>query len=224
MFRRFKINFVINILMFLCMAVITGIGLLMEYILIPGKETFTIYGRNVDLFYMGMDRHEWGAIHLVFAFILLGLLILHIILHWKMIRAMYRRFIGIQKIRFLVATVFLSFCGIFIIYPFITNPEIHEFERGRRADNRPMRNNNIKETVKHSNKILHKTNISKDTFVEVQGYMTLNEVAKKHNTSIKYLKEKLNIPQHVSGKERLGRLRKRYGFRMGDVEKILAGL
>ncbi|MBU0567408.1 DUF4405 domain-containing protein, partial [bacterium] len=80
-----KVNFVIDALMFLCMMAITGTGFLMKFVLIPGQERWVKYGRNVELLLLGIDRHEWGAIHLVLGFILLGLLVIHIILHWKMI-------------------------------------------------------------------------------------------------------------------------------------------
>ena len=98
MFDKSKVSFVIDALMFLCMMAIAGIGFLMKFVLIPGKERWVKYGRNVDLYLLGMDRHEWGTIHLVIGFILLGLLVLHIILHWKMILAMYHRFIGLSLI------------------------------------------------------------------------------------------------------------------------------
>ena len=34
----------------------------MKYVLIPGKETFAVYGRHVELYLWGMDRHDWGPL------------------------------------------------------------------------------------------------------------------------------------------------------------------
>ena len=81
-----KLNFIIDALMFLLMVAMTGLGFLMKYILVPGKDRPSKFGRQVDLYFMDLDRHEWGKIHLILGFVLLGLLVLHIVLHWKSIR------------------------------------------------------------------------------------------------------------------------------------------
>jgi len=79
------------------MMIIVGLGLLMKYNLIPGNQRWIKYGRNVDLYLFGLDRHQWGTIHLILGYILIGLLVLHLILHWKVIMRMYRQLI--QKIQ-----------------------------------------------------------------------------------------------------------------------------
>lgn len=117
--------------MFLCMMAMTGIGFLMKFILLPGKESQIKYGRKVDLFLFGMDRHEWGTIHLVLAFVLLGLLTLHIILHWKMIANMYERLIGARKVRIAIALVFIITCIILASFPLLVSPEVHETGQGK---------------------------------------------------------------------------------------------
>ncbi len=80
-----KLSLVIDALMFLCVMAIAGIGFLMKFVLLPGKDTWAVYGRKVDLFLFGMDRHQWGTIHLIIAFVFLGMITLHIVLHWNMI-------------------------------------------------------------------------------------------------------------------------------------------
>jgi len=125
-----KVNFVIDALMFLCMMAITGTGFLMKFVLIPGQERWVKYGRNVELLLLGIDRHEWGAIHLVLGFILLGLLVIHIILHWKMILGLYRKLIGSQSTRRIIAAVFIIVCLIGLISPFIVKPEVQEPGQG----------------------------------------------------------------------------------------------
>ena len=127
--NKSKANLIIDTLMFLCLMAITGIGLLMKYVLLPGKETAAIYGRKMDLFLFGMDRHAWGRIHLIIAFVLLGLLALHVVLHWNMILSVYRKLIGSAVARRIVAiTIFII--GIFLVVsPFFVKPEIQKSER-----------------------------------------------------------------------------------------------
>ena len=125
-----KLNLVIDALMFLCIMAIAGIGFLMKFVLIPGKDRWTEYGRNVGLFLLGMDRHEWGTIHLIIAFILLGLLLLHIILHLKMIAGMFDKLIASRKARWVIAIVFLITCALLISFSMFVKPEVKEPGRG----------------------------------------------------------------------------------------------
>ena len=56
--NKVKLNFVIDALMFLCMAAIAGMGFLMKYVLLPGRESTIKYGRRVDLSLFGLYRHN----------------------------------------------------------------------------------------------------------------------------------------------------------------------
>ena len=78
-----KLNFVIDALMFLCLMAMAGLGFLMKYVLPSGRDAWAKYGSNLQLSWLGWDRHDWGDIHLYLAFTLLTLLVLHIILHWQ---------------------------------------------------------------------------------------------------------------------------------------------
>ena len=124
-----KVNLIIDALMFLCVMAIAGIGSLTKFILLPGKKTAAVYGRKVDLFLFGMDRHAWGTIHFIIACVFLGLLTAHIVLHWNMIVSVYRRLIGSAVARRIVAiTIFIS--GIFLVVsPFFVKEEVKKSEK-----------------------------------------------------------------------------------------------
>ena len=124
-----KVNLVIDGVMFLCVMAIAGIGLLIKYVLLPGKETAAVYGRKVDLFLFGMDRHAWGRIHLIIAFVLLGLLTLHVVLHWNMILSIYCRLIGSKVVRRIVAIIIFIGGTFLVVSPFFVKPEIQKSER-----------------------------------------------------------------------------------------------
>lgn len=125
-----KLNFIIDILMFLFLMAIAGLGLLMKYVLIPGRETWRVYGRRVDLFLWGWDRHDWGSLHLYLAFALLALLVIHLILHWNMILGLYARLIASGKLRARLALVFLLITVLLLYFPFLITPEVREGGRG----------------------------------------------------------------------------------------------
>lgn len=205
MFHKSKVKFVIDTLMFLCGISIVGIGFLMKFTLIPGKDRLIKYGRNVDLLLFKMDRHEWGTIHLVIGFIFLGLLVLHIILNWKMIVNMYHRLIGSRIARRIIISIFMIVCVIWLIFSLIVKPEVIELGRGEGRHKAGLAY--VEETR---------------SSIEVKGYMMLIDAAEKYNVPIDYLKKHIGIPQSTSSKAKLGQLRRRYGFRMSDVEKIIS--
>ena len=60
-----KLNFFIDALMFLTMMALAGLGLLIKYVLIPGRKAWAQYGRQMELTWLGLDRHAWGAVHSV---------------------------------------------------------------------------------------------------------------------------------------------------------------
>lgn len=129
MISKSKVNLVIDGVMFLCVMAIVGIGLLVKFILLPGRETVAVYGRKVDLFFLGMERHTWGTIHLIVACIFLGLLALHILLHWRMILVVYQGLIKNKIIRRATAIAVISTGIFFVVFPLLVRPEIQESSR-----------------------------------------------------------------------------------------------
>lgn len=126
-----KVNFWIDAVIFLCMAALAGIGFLMKYVLLPGKEAWVVYGKKVELSWLGWDRHEWGAVHLYLAFLLLGLLIVHIILHWQMIIGLFRKSFAPANLRSEVAVLYVILCAVLFLFPFFINPDIDDSEPGK---------------------------------------------------------------------------------------------
>ena len=59
------------------------------------------------------------------------------------------------------------------------------------------------------------------TNIEVIGSMTLIEVAEKYKVPANHIKSELDIPLSTPDNERLGRLRRVYGFTMSDIEEII---
>jgi hypothetical protein len=122
---RPRLNFIIDIILFLVTMAIAGIGLLLKYVLVTGREEIIRYGRRVDLTLFGLDRHSWGDIHFYLALTMLGVLILHIYFHWRMIVLLYRRFIGNPKVRLIALIIFVLVSLILLTFPFLISPEVN---------------------------------------------------------------------------------------------------
>jgi hypothetical protein len=76
--KRNTLNYCIDAASFTCFSLLTSTGLLLYFVLPPGN------GHRAAVW--GMGRHDWGEIHLVLSLILLALMVVHLMLHWKWIR------------------------------------------------------------------------------------------------------------------------------------------
>jgi len=168
------------------------------------------YGRSVELLWLGMDRHEWGTIHLSIGFMLLGLLALHIVLHWKVIVGLFQKMVGNQKARRLIVPAFVVASLLLLIVPLAVKPEIQEMERGRHSLTGPEEN--VLGRVGCLEDVPHDTGHRADGPMEIRGFMTLAEVSEKCNVSTQCLKTHMGIPVSVPDMEKLGRLKKELQF------------
>ncbi|MHC4131337.1 MAG: DUF4405 domain-containing protein [Planctomycetota bacterium] len=124
--KKAKLNLVIDVLLLLCTAAIVGIGLLMKYVLVPGFKRIEIYGRNVELYFLNLNRHEWGAIHLFIGYVFLFLLVLHIILHWSLIVSIYRKLIPNRPARWITAIIITVLTIALIVFSYFVEPEVQQ--------------------------------------------------------------------------------------------------
>jgi hypothetical protein len=237
MLKKSKLNFLNDILMFIVMLSMAGLGFLMKYILIPGKDRWLKYGSDVDLYFLGLDRHEWGTIHLILGFILLGLLILHIVLHWKTIISFFKNFIINLTLRRIFISIYIILCFILFIFPFFIQVEVVEVARGQGYHNTKITVQSNTTTLKQNEKLKKEIPIkdkSKNKFdkienrtghnnydIDIRGNMTLVEISRQYNIPLEYLKNKLNIESTTSDQMKLGWLRREYQFTMNELRKII---
>lgn len=58
--NRAKVNLIIDAFLLIQLMAMAGIGFLIKYILVPGEERNLLYGRDVELSFLGLTRHDWG--------------------------------------------------------------------------------------------------------------------------------------------------------------------
>lgn len=246
--KRSNLNYLIDIIMFILMMAILGIGFLMKFVLITGQERWIQYGRNVDITFWGMDRHEWGKIHLILGLTLIAVLIFHLILHWRSIVNFFRNFSGNRILRISVTSILLIVSISLIILPFLVPINVTELEYGYGYGRQQINySKSISDTSivaypdsllqpkkkqvsisehQDTNKIVQRQRKFQrrelQSEIDVQGYMTLREVSEKYDVPTDRIKDHLNIPVNTSDNERLGRLRRQYGFTMSDVREAIS--
>lgn len=123
---RAKVNLLIDVLLALLLAAMAGVGFLIKWVLVPGYLCNAIYGRDVELYWLGLDRHQWGTVHLYLGVTTLALLILHVVLHWGQVVTIYRRLIGSGGVRVGVAVVLLALLVALMAFPALVTPDVEE--------------------------------------------------------------------------------------------------
>jgi len=130
--QKSKLGIITDIILLVFLALMAGIGFLMKYVLLPGIQRNSKYGADINLEFLGMDRHQWGTIHLITSKIFITLIILHIILHWDMIICILDKMIP----RKLVRSWFLAILSIItltqFINPFLASPALVSYENNYR--------------------------------------------------------------------------------------------
>lgn len=241
---RQKVNIVIDILMFVVMAALAVIGFLIRYTLISGEARWEKFGSNIEMTLLGLDRHEWGFIHLVLGVMLAVLLVLHIFFHWQQIICLFSRLTPLRPQRYALGSAIIVVSLLIFILPFFLKVELGEPIRGQgegggrnvsRSSGTYLSDeseNRIPVPSEELNELPQTQAIHQDEnrghgearMLEVKGYHTIGTLAKNYNISAAELKSTLNIPLDVSSNERLGRIRRIYGFSMREVEECILAL
>ena len=169
----------------------------MHYSLPPGSGHFrTIWG---------WDRHDWGTIHFWIAVGFLGILSIHLFLHSRWIGHVIR---GRNKKNLTPRIALGVVAGVALfalaISPFLCQIEINS------GTNQQGRNPTMSQVEPKSSRI--------------NGRMTLTELEKATGVPMDYVIQQLGLPTTIHKNERLGRLRRTYGFRLSDVRQIVKNL
>ena len=148
-----KLNLCIDIILLFLLMAMAGIGFLIKYVLLPGSERNQRYGSGVDLEFLGLTRHEWGTIHLVISIFFLVFIILHVILHWKMIVRIFKRMIPRKSLFVITASAIGAVSILLLILPLFVKPVVVErdhlqMNRGSRQGVQEQMRMNRKRTEK----------------------------------------------------------------------------
>lgn len=248
--NRNNLNLLIDVLLFVVLAVLAGIGWLMKYTLPPGRERILKYGENRELFFLGWDRHQWGTVHLVVALVMLGLLALHIVFHWKTILCMARNAVPSCSLRLaLTGGVVLAsavlFLAAFVIEPKKGEPDNFLYRNARgNLDGAGFASNPPAEIPPSLARGEPRTSAEGESPNEVSGgpqdltgtgenhrpgtgdallngRMTLDESAVVCGISPAEVRRRLGLPDDYPGSETLGRLRWTHGMTMAQIRDFL---
>lgn len=190
--KRITLNFIIDATAFAGFVILTTTGALMRYVLPPGSGHYsTIWG---------FDRHEWGGLHFWISVVFFSLLAFHLVLHWRWIASVVagrpREGSGLR--------VGLGIVGLLALVAFSISPLITPVE---------------KEARKASGSGILSSHKYED--IQIRGSMTLLEVEKATGVPVNHIIKTMKLPSSISGEERLGILKRTYGFEINDVREVI---
>lgn len=116
--KKTEVNLTVDAIMFLSMMFLAGTGFLRRFVL-PGGIGAGYGGWGRASSFLGMDRHTWNDIHLWLGYTVLGLLAIHIVLHYKQIKAIYRGMFKNDFLRLIIAVLFLLISLAALFFPFL---------------------------------------------------------------------------------------------------------
>jgi len=243
--KKTKLNIFVDIVAFLAFLVSLISGLVLWQVLPSGEGFQGGRGELTEKIFLGMERHDWLEIHDISSLLFAVIVLLHIILHWDLIVAIFNRMFPSKNLKYGIAGFICFFGLIMLISPFILEPEQVPFEpryRNRPDYIAPSVNKLPETTVKEvfpvqqaaeQVKTVSPSGISGSPGVtahedrhpeydeyEVYGYHTLQYISSRYNVPVAVITRDLKIPDNLSG-DRLSWLRKRYGFTMTDVRESI---
>lgn len=234
--NKSNLNFIIDAILLILLSGILGVGLLIKYVLLTGHEKVELFGANIEQTIFGLDRHQWGDIHLYVGFAFLILMILHIIFHWRMILSMFNKLFEKLVLKKTLSSVFLSVCVLLILLPLFLKPVAGPVQYGERNMTKNGKIigetysvNIVKDTIitnTHTSKIHRnqKETSHRNTSLGIRGYMTLKQVCNQFGLSTSSLKAKLNIDNSISDDTPLSKIRQQYSIKMSKINDVIKNM
>lgn len=191
---RNMLNFIVDTIIAVLALSMVVTGLLLRWVLPPGS------GQQRTLW--GLDRHGWGDVHWWLALLLVGMVVLHLVLHWRwvctMVARVCRRGSGAPSRRVSrVGGVAAGVVTALAMWAFVVVAE-------RTTQSPPAA------AVSHT----------RAAAPDLRGSTTLDEAAALLDVDLPTLRDRLSLPADVSANRRLGQIAQERNMRMSDLRAL----
>lgn len=211
--RKANVHFLLDSVSLFVLAALVATGLIMEYRLPPGTG-----GREEGPAWaiLGLTRHDWGTIHYVLAIVFLGLMIAHLLLHWRWV---WNRATGAPR-AFSAGRALGLVIGLLMACALMAAPFLPAVEKpaGSRAEG--VSPNALLER-RDSTAGSRGPSTEHTTEPTIRGSMSLQEVADTLGLTIEQVRERLGLPSRVEPTDRLGRTVQAHGMSVSQARQRL---
>lgn len=217
-------QYLVDTLLFLCIVGIAVIGFLMGLVIPKGPTA-----AESAKYFLGLHRHQWGNIHFYLSIAFTALVIIHLILSWKWIKAKALKIFKGRWDTALILTAIASILVLFLFWSFSPKgPGAYEdygIRAGERAKTQQISKEGYRIREEKDEEKLTKGRMAEDTSgILITGRMTLYDIEGETGIPARKIADKLGIPSNAPLNETLGRLRKRYLFTMQEVRDAVTTL
>ncbi len=206
------INTIVDAAAFIALLFLAATGSLIKFVLPPGTGHFNVI--------WGMDRHEWGEVHYVFAIVFLTAMACHLFMHWHWILFTVQGRSSKQANLRTAAAVL----GLAVLLGLAASPYLARVESTSEAPHKKQAEKCLEDKTCQELPMPKKQAEKKhaeESPSPVDGTMTLAEVERKTGVSAALILKEMKLPADVPMDERLGRLRKKYNFDMHELRAIV---
>ena len=211
--KRTNVNFLVDALALVALVFLAATGAVIRYVLPAGS------GNTRALW--GLDRHGWGHVHFWIAIAFCVAMVVHLVLHWGWITCVVRWDTrGRSKGRAVLALIAMIALLALAAAPFFGTVE--EIEEGRRGGRGRERDDRAAEQDGGSVEYEGGDAEHRGEDHTIHGSMTLRDVQELTGVPVDHIITTLRLPADVPRDERLGRLRRSYGFEIDDVRQIIS--
>jgi hypothetical protein len=219
--KRTNVNFLVDTLALVALVFLTATGGIIRYVLPAGS------GHTRVLW--GLDRHAWGHVHFWIAIAFFVVMVVHVALHWGWITCVVRWDTrGRSKGRAVLALIAVIALVALAAAPFFGTVE--EIEEGRQGGRGGAREGRAREyeggAVEFEGVPVDYEGADAEHRGEghtIHGSMTLRDVQELTGVPVDHIITALRLPADAPRDERLGRLRRSYGFEIDDVRRVVGG-
>lgn len=217
--RKTDWQFLVDTLLFICMFGIALIGIFLAFIIPEGPSA-----QPSSKYFLNLHRHQWGNIHLYLSLTFIALIIIHLTLDWKWIKAKAGKIFKKRWKTALISPVLVSIFVVFLFWLFYPKePGAYE-EYGRGEGRGAGREGGWAYSQETDTAQREALEAQDQNTITITGTMTLLDLEKASGIPVSRITEALGLPSNVSEKETLGRLRKKHGFSMIELRDALTNL
>jgi len=235
-------RYLVDALLFICLIGMVFVGVLLGLVLSEGPVS-----SGGSKYFLGLHRHQWGDIHAYLSIAFVVLMVVHLVLSWKWIKAKTRQIFKRGATPALVSIAALPF-AVLLLFWVGTPKDAASFrsygvgagERGvipraQRSEaplfvEKTVRHNDIRSSKhpteqavepEHSQEDKHHVQLGS---VTITGRQTLRNLESATAIPAGEIIKRMGLPEETPVDETLGRLRRLYGFEIQQVRDQVAQL
>ena len=202
--NKTAVNFLVDAIGYLTFLVLTGSGVIMAFVLLPGRDRSL--GDPTSI--MGYGRHDWGDIHFWAAAIFLAAIVVHLLLHWDWLLLTFKRYLNVKTATGVAVAHLIPL--LIVLSPVFASRGYEEEEgHGPRS------------AAVEAKGGQHGSEGRSGSRIWIRGRMTLTDIEEATGVSADAILSALELPSDVPRDLRLGELHQEYEFDMSQLREVV---